>query len=376
MVVAMGEFGRTPKINPAGGRDHWPQCWTMLMGGGPLKGGKVVGASDEIGAAPKDRPVTPAQDRRDHLQGLGIDLQVGTAGRAGPADSAGRPRRGADRGAVCMKLAAIFLLVPVAPACAAPDCSPFCPPSRRTDRARSPPAIDRRGHRRRPSGGLDARRAVDFFGSQDRHSRQTGMVTPVADGAATITADAQGQYRDRRGAREGRASPVHLELPQPRHPGADQDGLQLGRLPRRAGRQERLQADAARLRSGRRLRHADAAVGRPARVARRARRQPDAAEADVRDPARRRQALRADSLEYRVIAEWIAAGTPPPAASDPQITGLEVYPASAMLKPGAEQQIVVRAKYSDGQSRDVTRWVKFSSSDEGVAPWTIPATSR
>ena len=61
MVVAMGEFGRTPKINPAGGRDHWPQCWTMLMGGGPLKGGRVVGASDEIGGAPKDRPVTPGE---------------------------------------------------------------------------------------------------------------------------------------------------------------------------------------------------------------------------------------------------------------------------------------------------------------------------
>ena len=74
-----------------------------------------------------------------------------------------------------------------------------------------------------------------------------------------------------------------------------------------------------------------------------------------------------NSLEYRVIAEWIAAGTPPPAESDPQITGLEVYPASAILKPEAEQQLVVRAKYSDGQVRDVTRWVKFSSSDEGVA---------
>src|SRR5206468_304498 len=66
-------------------------------------------------------------------------------------------------------------------------------------------------------------------------------------------------------------------------------------------------------------------------------------------------------------SEWIAAGTPPPAERDPQITNLEVYPASATLKPGAEQQIVVRAKYSDGNVRDVTRWVKFSSSDEGVA---------
>jgi hypothetical protein len=74
-----------------------------------------------------------------------------------------------------------------------------------------------------------------------------------------------------------------------------------------------------------------------------------------------------NSLEYRVIAEWIAAGTPPPSDNDPQVTGLEVYPASAILKPEGEQQLVVRAKYSDGQIRDVTRWVKFSSSDEGVA---------
>ena len=73
------------------------------------------------------------------------------------------------------------------------------------------------------------------------------------------------------------------------------------------------------------------------------------------------------SIEYRVLSEWIAAGTPPPAEKDPQITGLEVYPANATLKPGAEQQIVVRAKYADGNTRDVTRWVKFSSSDEGVA---------
>jgi hypothetical protein len=74
-----------------------------------------------------------------------------------------------------------------------------------------------------------------------------------------------------------------------------------------------------------------------------------------------------NSLEYRVISQWIAAGTPRPADSDPQVTNLEVYPASATMKPGAEQQLVVRAKYSDGRLRDVTRWVKFSSSDEGVA---------
>jgi hypothetical protein len=73
MVVAFGEFGRTPKINPAGGRDHHPACWTVLFAGGSLQGGRVVGASDEIGYAPKDRPVTTAEIAATVYQGLGID---------------------------------------------------------------------------------------------------------------------------------------------------------------------------------------------------------------------------------------------------------------------------------------------------------------
>jgi uncharacterized protein (DUF1501 family) len=92
MVTAMGEFGRTPKINPAGGRDHWPQCWTMLMGGGPLKGGTVVGSSDEIAAAPRDHPVTPAQIAATVYKGLGIDLAVELPG------AQGRPIPLVDRG--------------------------------------------------------------------------------------------------------------------------------------------------------------------------------------------------------------------------------------------------------------------------------------
>jgi hypothetical protein len=74
MVLATGEFGRTPKVNPAGGRDHWPQCWTILMAGGGIKGGQVVGASDEIGGAPKDRPTTPGEVAATVFRGLGIDL--------------------------------------------------------------------------------------------------------------------------------------------------------------------------------------------------------------------------------------------------------------------------------------------------------------
>ncbi|HKB02812.1 MAG TPA: DUF1501 domain-containing protein, partial [Gemmataceae bacterium] len=73
MVLAMGEFGRTPKINPAGGRDHHPGVWTIIMGGGPIQGGRVVGESDELGYAPKSRPVTPGEVAATVFRGLGLD---------------------------------------------------------------------------------------------------------------------------------------------------------------------------------------------------------------------------------------------------------------------------------------------------------------
>ena len=72
MVIAFGEFGRTPKINPAGGRDHHPGVWTGLFAGGPVQGGRIVGASDEIGSAPKDRPVSTAEIAATVYHGLGI----------------------------------------------------------------------------------------------------------------------------------------------------------------------------------------------------------------------------------------------------------------------------------------------------------------
>jgi len=74
MVVALGEFGRTPKINPAGGRDHHPGVWSILMGGGPLKGGRIVGESDELGYIPKTRPVTPAEVAATIYKGLGLNV--------------------------------------------------------------------------------------------------------------------------------------------------------------------------------------------------------------------------------------------------------------------------------------------------------------
>lgn len=92
MVWGVGEFGRTPKVNPAGGRDHWPQCWTVLAAGGPIKGGNVVGSSDDIGGYPKDRPTTPAEVAATIYHGLGIDLETELPG------AQGRPIPLVDRG--------------------------------------------------------------------------------------------------------------------------------------------------------------------------------------------------------------------------------------------------------------------------------------
>jgi hypothetical protein len=60
LVVAMGEFGRDPKINDKAGRDHWEHCYSALVAGGGVRGGRVVGASDARAGRPHDRPATPA----------------------------------------------------------------------------------------------------------------------------------------------------------------------------------------------------------------------------------------------------------------------------------------------------------------------------
>ena len=83
MVVSTGEFGRTPKVNPAGGRDHHPGVWSLLMGGGPLKGGQIIGESDEQGATPKTRPVTPSEIAATVYRGLGVDYHKELPGPQG-----------------------------------------------------------------------------------------------------------------------------------------------------------------------------------------------------------------------------------------------------------------------------------------------------
>jgi Protein of unknown function (DUF1501) len=76
LVVATGEFGRTPKVNPAGGRDHWPGCWTGIFAGGGIRGGQVVGSSDSIGGAPKDHAVSPAEFAATVFHLMGLDLET------------------------------------------------------------------------------------------------------------------------------------------------------------------------------------------------------------------------------------------------------------------------------------------------------------
>ncbi len=73
MVAAVGEFGRTPRINSSGGRDHWPGVWSVALAGGGVRGGQVIGASDARASEPVDRPVSPQELLASFYQGMDID---------------------------------------------------------------------------------------------------------------------------------------------------------------------------------------------------------------------------------------------------------------------------------------------------------------
>jgi Protein of unknown function (DUF1501) len=73
MIVWMGEFGRTPKINPQAGRDHFPGAWTTVVAGGGIKGGQVIGSSGPDGMAVKERPVSVPDFLATVCKGLGVD---------------------------------------------------------------------------------------------------------------------------------------------------------------------------------------------------------------------------------------------------------------------------------------------------------------
>jgi uncharacterized protein (DUF1501 family) len=99
LVVAVGEFGRSPKIGSPttnnvgpGGRDHWPECYTCLIAGGGVRGGEVYGASDRNGAYPQNQPVHPYDLISTFYYALGIDRD------AEYRDHLHRPRRLVEHG--------------------------------------------------------------------------------------------------------------------------------------------------------------------------------------------------------------------------------------------------------------------------------------
>jgi Protein of unknown function (DUF1501) len=73
LVIVMGEFGRTPKLNTRGGRDHWPRVFSLVLAGGGVRGGQVIGSSDRVGESPKDDAVTPNDLAFSIYTLLGVD---------------------------------------------------------------------------------------------------------------------------------------------------------------------------------------------------------------------------------------------------------------------------------------------------------------
>jgi hypothetical protein len=90
LVIAMGEFGRTPRVNRTGGRDHWPNCYTVVLAGGGIRGGAVYGTSDRLGAYPDADPVTPGDLAATIYWRLGLDPATEIH------DGSGRPYRLAE----------------------------------------------------------------------------------------------------------------------------------------------------------------------------------------------------------------------------------------------------------------------------------------
>jgi hypothetical protein len=91
-VVAWGEFGRTPRVNKDGGRDHWPEVGPALLAGGGVRGGRVVGRTDRLGAKVVSRPVTYQEVFATLYHGLGI-----APGQTTLRDPTGRPQHLLDR---------------------------------------------------------------------------------------------------------------------------------------------------------------------------------------------------------------------------------------------------------------------------------------
>jgi hypothetical protein len=90
LIIMLGEFGRTPRFNAHGGRDHWPQCYSAIVAGGGVRGGRIYGSSDNIAASPTSNPVSPIDLLATMYHLLGIN-----AGRL-MYDQEGRPSKLTD----------------------------------------------------------------------------------------------------------------------------------------------------------------------------------------------------------------------------------------------------------------------------------------
>ena len=96
LVIMMGEFGRTPRFNEHGGRDHWPRCYSAVLAGGGIRGGQVYGASDKLASTPLSDPVSPEDLLATlyHLVGLDPRTEIhDLQGRPFPITT-GKPVRG------------------------------------------------------------------------------------------------------------------------------------------------------------------------------------------------------------------------------------------------------------------------------------------
>jgi uncharacterized protein (DUF1501 family) len=96
LVVAWGEFGRTPRVNNDAGRDHYPNVFSAALAGGKVQGGRVVGSSDSKGAFPKDNPKPPQDVLATIYDHLGVDMgkhYLNEAGRPIRALPFGEPIR-------------------------------------------------------------------------------------------------------------------------------------------------------------------------------------------------------------------------------------------------------------------------------------------
>jgi uncharacterized protein (DUF1501 family) len=92
-VLWMGEFGRTPRINPQAGRDHYPNAWSVVLGGGGIRGGSVIGRTSKDGSTVEERPVSVPDLLGTVCRALGLDVKKANL------SNIGRPIPLVERGA-------------------------------------------------------------------------------------------------------------------------------------------------------------------------------------------------------------------------------------------------------------------------------------